>query len=149
MPRTQQDVERTRAVVAAVLALSERMRRHYVERCEQVGLTPMQAAALRELAEGRRPMGELAGRLSCDASHVTGLTDRLEARGLVERQPSAADRRVKELVLTAAGRRLHRDLERRLAADSPLGTALSGAEQQQLLELLQRAVPDAGPCGPP
>ena len=34
-------------------------------------------------------MGRLAETLSCDASNVTGLVDRLEARGLVQRQPSA------------------------------------------------------------
>ena len=40
------------------------------------------------------PMGRLAETLACDASNVTGLVDRLESRGLVRRQPSAADRRV-------------------------------------------------------
>src|SRR5436190_11602351 len=52
------------------------------------------------------PMGRLAATLSCDASNVTGLIDRLEARGLVQRQPSARDRRVKVIQLTPAGSRL-------------------------------------------
>src|SRR2546427_2946239 len=43
------------------------------------------------------PMGRIAEALACDASNVTGLIDRLESRGLVRRQPSAGDRRVKEL----------------------------------------------------
>ena len=42
-------------------------------------------------------MGRLADTLSCDASNVTGLVDRLESRGLVRRQPSPDDRRVKVL----------------------------------------------------
>src|SRR6267142_1475526 len=49
------------------------------------------------------PMGRLAEALACDASNVTGLVDRLESRGLVRREPSAEDRRVKVLVLTRAG----------------------------------------------
>ena len=51
------------------------------------------------------PMGELAGALSCDASNVTGLVDRLESRGVLQRSPSAEDRRVKVLSLTPLGRR--------------------------------------------
>ena len=51
-------------------------------------------------------MSRLADTLSCDASNVTGLVDRLESRGLVRRQPSAEDRRVKVLQLTPAGSRL-------------------------------------------
>src|SRR5262249_42463105 len=48
------------------------------------------------------PMGRLAETLSCDASNVTGLVDRLEARGLVERKRSDQDRRVKVIQLTTA-----------------------------------------------
>ena len=36
------------------------------------------------------PMGRLADTLGCDASNVTGLVDRLEARGLVERRARRA-----------------------------------------------------------
>src|SRR5262249_38831101 len=52
------------------------------------------------------PMGRLAETLSCDASNVTGLVDRLESRGLVRRHASEADRRLKVLDLTPAGARL-------------------------------------------
>jgi DNA-binding MarR family transcriptional regulator len=84
-------------------------------------------------------MGEVAGALSCDASNVTGLVDRLEARGLVARQPSPADRRVKVLTLTAAGRRVRAVLIERLTAppDDRLGR-LSAQEQRQLVDLLRR-----------
>ena len=51
-------------------------------------------------------MGRLARGLACDASNVTGIVDRLEARGLIERRPGASDRRVKVLVITREGERL-------------------------------------------
>ena len=35
-------------------------------------------------------MSALAGLLMCDNSNVTGIVDRLEALGLVERKPAAA-----------------------------------------------------------
>src|SRR5437870_3303553 len=48
-------------------------------------LTLMQANVLHLLDEPL-PMSTLAERLSCDASNVTGIVDRLEARGLIERR---------------------------------------------------------------
>jgi DNA-binding MarR family transcriptional regulator len=48
-------------------------------------------------------MRQLAARLRCDASHVTGIVDGLERRGLVERWPAPDDRRVKHLMPTEEG----------------------------------------------
>ena len=48
-------------------------------------------------------MSALAAALQCDNSNVTGIVDRLEAQGLVERRPAAHDRRVKTLVVTTEG----------------------------------------------
>src|SRR5713226_4435512 len=69
-------------------------RGRFIETVGELGLSPMQAHALRFL-ERPVPMSELADTLWCDASNVTGIVDRLEARGLVERRPSDGDRRVK------------------------------------------------------
>ena len=49
------------------------------------------------------PMSALAGPLMCDNSNVTGIVDRLEALGLVERRPAERDRRVKAVALTEQG----------------------------------------------
>ena len=68
-------------------------------------LSPPQVHALRLLEpEQPLPMGRLACALGCDASNVTGIVDRLEQRGLIERRPSDRDRRVKVLVVTTSGR---------------------------------------------
>lgn len=42
--------------------------------------------------------------IAYDPSTIGGLVDRLESKGLVERRPDAADRRLKRLNLTAATR---------------------------------------------
>ena len=64
-------------------------------------LSPPQFFALRRLhMHGTSPMSELADFLACDRSNVTGIVDRLEARGLVERGASPIDRRVKLLRTT-------------------------------------------------
>ena len=83
-----------------------RMKAHFETHTAALGLSPPQAHALRSLAGGD-PLSqrELAAALHCDASNVTGIVDRLEARGLVERQVSQQDRRVKTLLVTAEGAR--------------------------------------------
>src|SRR5712692_10857035 len=85
-------------------------------------LSPIQCHVL-HLIEPRRPlpMSRLADTLSCDASNVTGLVDRLESRGLVRRQSSPQDRRVKMLQLTPAGKRLRVQLLREATGSLPLG----------------------------
>jgi DNA-binding MarR family transcriptional regulator len=86
------------------------------------------------------PMGRLAETLACHASNVTGLIDRLESRNLIERRPSADDRRVKVLVLTPTGSRLRALLHRRMAAPPDPFARLSAAEQRTLVNLLERLV---------
>lgn len=50
-----------------------------------------------------QPMSSLAHVMSCDASNVTGLIDRMVAVGLVERVEHPKDRRVKLIRITNEG----------------------------------------------
>jgi DNA-binding MarR family transcriptional regulator len=72
-----------------------------------LGLTVPQAGLLHTLGSPL-PMKQIAERMHCDASNLTGIVDRLEDRGLVERRVRADDRRVKEIALTREGRRVKR-----------------------------------------
>src|SRR5512141_965694 len=85
-------------------------------------LSPAQCHVLHLIEPDRPiPMGQLAETLACDASNVTGLVDRLESRGLVRRQPSPGDRRIKVLQRTPTGSRLRSQLLRRMSgATRPL-----------------------------
>jgi DNA-binding MarR family transcriptional regulator len=83
-------------------------------------------------------MRELADRISCDPSQVTGIADRLEALELVERRPSAEDRRVKRLVVTERGRAVAEQLSAELNQDAPGVRLLSDDERVQLLVLLRK-----------
>ena len=86
------------------------------------------------------PMSRLAETLSCDASNVTGLVDRLESRGLVQRRASADDRRVKVLDLTPTGSRLRAQLLRRMTRQPLPLSRLSPREQRALVRILERIV---------
>jgi DNA-binding MarR family transcriptional regulator len=102
-------------------------------------LSPAQCHVL-HLMEPERPipMGRLAQALACDASNVTGLVDRLELRGLIRRQPSAEDRRVKVLVLTPMGARLRATVLERLTKPPATLAKLSEEDQKQLVRILAR-----------
>jgi DNA-binding MarR family transcriptional regulator len=114
-------------------------RRRFLIVASELDLHPAQAGALMQLSSPL-PMSELAGQLGCDSSNVTGLVDRLEARGLVARQPSAEDRRVKHVVLTNAGQALRERMLVRLG-EAPVGfERLGAAEQRQLRDLLRQAL---------
>jgi DNA-binding MarR family transcriptional regulator len=107
---------------------------------QEFDLAPQQAIALRILSAGPRPMGELARYLMCDSSNVTGITDRLEERGLVRRTASDQDRRVKLLVLTDEGEKLRREITERLAEPPPWLSSLSEADQRKLKQILEQAI---------
>jgi DNA-binding MarR family transcriptional regulator len=53
--------------------------------------------------EGGRRMGELAEAVVMSKSGLTALVDRLEADGLLERQPDPSDRRATRICLTSQG----------------------------------------------
>ena len=101
-------------------------------------LSPIQCHVLHLLEPGRPlPMSRLADTLSCDASNVTGLVDRLESRGLVRRQPSSHDRRVKVLQLTPTGARLRAQLLRRMTGGSLPLSRLSLDQNRTLVKILE------------
>ena len=105
----------------------------------ELELSPAQCHVLHLVQPGRPvPMGQLAGTLGCDASNVTGLVDRLESRGLVRRRPSAEDRRVKVLELTANGTRLRALLVDRMTTPPDTLRRLSVREQRLLVQILTR-----------
>lgn len=117
------------------------MKQHLIAAVGEIGLSPQQAHALRCLVPGRPlPMRDLASELMCDASTVTGIVDRLELRGLVERHPDAVDRRVKSLVVTEAGVAVRDDLWQRLLTGAPHLAGLSRPQRVELRDLLRRAV---------
>lgn len=103
-------------------------------------LSPVQAHVVRQLGEGPLAMSTLANYLSCDASNVTGLVDRMEARGLVERRSSEQDRRVKMLVLTESGVALRERLLERLAEPPELIASLSDDDLRALRDIMRRAL---------
>src|SRR6266498_782389 len=116
-------------------------RAHLPSSGAEFDLSPVQCHVLHLIEPGRPlPMSRLADTLSCDASNVTGLVDRLESRGLVRRQPSPGDRRVKVLQLTPAVLRLRAQLLSGMAGRSLPLSRLAPAQRRTLVKILEALV---------
>jgi DNA-binding MarR family transcriptional regulator len=104
-------------------------------------VSPMGLKLLQTLEPGAElPMSALADRLFCDASNVTSMVDRLEARGLLERRDDPRDRRVKRIVLTDEGVAVREQVLERLYEPPEAIARLSSADQRALRDVLRRAV---------
>lgn len=92
---------------------------HYIRRLQQIavaifmqetadfGVTPVQFAALQAVSsQPGIDQRTLARTIGFDTSTIAGVIDRLQARGLMNRGPSPADRRVRLLSLTEPGQQL-------------------------------------------
>jgi DNA-binding MarR family transcriptional regulator len=108
-------------------------------------LSPVQCHVLRLLEPGTPvSMRRVADALACDASNVTGIVDRLEARGLLERRVAAHDRRLRVVAVTRRGEAVRARLLARLSAPPPPIARLSRAEQRTLCTILRRALGATG-----
>jgi DNA-binding MarR family transcriptional regulator len=134
----------TSSPAAEAWALMQRLfgpqRKRFMTLAAEYELSPPQLGALKALHPDQPvAMSELAGILGCDNSNVTGIVDRLEYRGLVERRPAEHDRRVKLLALTEEGKELRDSLGDRLHAPPDELARLSSEDQRTLRDILQRA----------
>lgn len=104
-----------------------------------LSLTQLRVLAI--LRDRRVRMTELAAYLGLDKSTMTGLVDRAQKRGLIERAPSEQDRRAVDVYLGPAGIALKVELEQ--ASDEALRTLtgrLAPPDQRRLQNLLERMV---------
>lgn len=106
------------------------------------GITPVQYAAL--YAAQREPgldQRTLAATIGFDTSTIGGVIDRLEARGLIERQASPTDRRVRLLQVTPAGAALLEGvIPDMLAAQKRMLAPLAAADRPRFMALLKQVV---------
>jgi MarR family transcriptional regulator, lower aerobic nicotinate degradation pathway regulator len=127
---------------------------HYIRRLQQIavaifldqtadfGVTPVQFAALQAVA--RQPgidQRSLAKAIGFDTSTIGGVIDRLEVRGLMQRNASPDDRRVRLLMLTPEGESLLDDVvPAMLEAQKRILSPLTAAERKQFMNMLTRLV---------
>lgn len=129
----------TAEIAERLFELVQAHKRLFTLTAKEHGLSPQQAATVVHLEPGQgMAMSALAELLMCDASNVTGIVDKLEARGFA-RRVQAEDRRVKVLTLTEAGEELRNTIRERMMAPPPWLTKMTREDQRLLKEVLGRA----------
>jgi MarR family transcriptional regulator, transcriptional regulator for hemolysin len=120
-------------------------------RLKCLGLSQASWMTIAVAAKARTPLSqsELADRLGVEGATMVAMVDRLVKAGLVVRQASKTDRRVKRVVLTDAGNRLY-DTVKAVAAGVRKELLLRVNAQQlivatELLEMLQELIERAPP----
>jgi DNA-binding MarR family transcriptional regulator len=130
-------------VVAALVRSSFLVDAVYAQSGREHGLTPQQGQLLCVLMTQPYGMGELGAMLGLAKSSLTGLVDRTERNGLVQREADTQDTRAVRVALTAQGSRLaaefYAETCRRIEG---LPAGLSAAERDTLADLLGRVVLD-------
>ena len=111
----------------------------FLEETEANAVTPVQYAALTAIAKApgidQRTMARTVG---FDTSTITGVIDRLESRGLMQRDASPDDRRVRLLTLTNAGRELLLSIQPAvMRAQTRMLEPLSKAERVEFMRMLR------------
>jgi DNA-binding MarR family transcriptional regulator len=110
-------------------------------------LPPMRARLLCVLAESPRGMAELAREFGVEKAALTGLVDRAERHGLVERRAVPGDRRAISVALTPEGRRaatrFHADVTAEL---DQLTASLTAVERASFRIALATITEAAGLC---
>jgi DNA-binding MarR family transcriptional regulator len=129
-----------RSVAFMLSSLGFAVSRGFHKILEPLALEPGEFALLRAVdTSGGEAQNALAERLHISPSWMVAIVDELERRELLERRPQATDRRVRNLHLTPAGKKLLRQAERNARQfDRQVTEPLTETEVQELLELLQR-----------
>ena len=133
----KEDLDR---IVETIIYLVTESRRLSKDEAARYGVTPTQLSVLKLLHEiGDLSLGTLSREIRAHNATVTGIVDRMESAGLVERARNDEDRRVWIIRLTAQGKKV---AER--ARVSPWDTlrhalsALPAADQEQLTRILKK-----------
>nr|SBO96946.1 Transcriptional regulator, MarR family [Nonomuraea gerenzanensis] len=130
-------------MVAALVRSTFLVNAVYEGSAREYGLTQQQGQLLCVLMARPYGMGDLGAVLGLAKSSLTGLVDRSERNGLVERRPDPQDSRAVRVRLTARGARLadefYAETCRRVAE---LTSRMAADERDALAALLGRVVTD-------
>lgn len=116
------------------------LRDPFASACEEMRLTPVQIHAVFWLGhDGPLAMGELARRVGTTEKTLTGVVDRLERQGYVNRERDAADRRLVRVRLARRGDEAHRRIDDLVNAKvAELLALLDPADRRALARIVEK-----------
>lgn len=116
-------------------AMAETLVQHHLNR----GEWRLLGALRRSGPPYRRSPGQLAGEMGLSSGAMTNRLDRMEAAGLIRRQPDPSDRRALQVTLTDAGwQAWQTSTDAQATKEALIASALGPQEKEQLNGLLRR-----------
>lgn len=142
-------MNRTDQSLIAIRRMLRATELHGRKLAKAAGLTPVQIRVLQIVAEsGHTTARDISRRMGVSPATMTVLIDKLSAKGMVERQQSATDRRQTNIAITARGAKAVQD------APDPLQQAyvrqfesLQDWEQAMVVSVLERVAEMLDPVG--
>jgi DNA-binding MarR family transcriptional regulator len=127
-------------------AMEETLISHHLNR----GEWRMLGALRRSGPPYRRSPGQLASEMGLSSGAMTNRLDRMEAAGLIRRQPDPSDRRGQQVTLTDAGwQAWQTSTDAQATKEALIASALTPDEKEQLNVLLRRFLISFEQVGPP
>jgi DNA-binding MarR family transcriptional regulator len=136
MTTTPQEQDTIQAIINLQRTLNKTLR----QASTQEGVTPQQATILRILNhEGQTPMNKIALQLQVSKPNITGIADRLEKKGLIEKSENQKDRRSTTIQLSPKGKELQTKINQNYTNALRAGLKeLTPAEQEKLTSGLKK-----------
>jgi DNA-binding MarR family transcriptional regulator len=147
---SQPDTEATEFAGQLFFRLWRASHTRIAEKLDAIGLTPASFGVLNLLGKRDAMIQQEIGKaMGIDPSTMVALLDGLEGAGLVTRRPHPDDRRARDVVITAKGRKaLERGRKLNDEVEDEVLQGLSKTERRELLGLLRQAL-ESSPPQPP
>jgi DNA-binding MarR family transcriptional regulator len=131
MPNPQEKQQKT---TLSIINLQRALNNAMKQTSLQEGVTLQQATILRILQhEGTVPMSKIAEHLQVSRPNITGIIDRLEKKGLIEKSENNQDRRSTTIKITMKGQELQEKISQNYATLIKTGLKTLSATQQETL----------------
>lgn len=102
-------------------------------------VTPVQYAVLKVLTDTNAMSGvEIGKRMVLDSASITGVLDRLESLGLVERRPNPNDRRAHLVAATGATRKIMPEMDDAMDRLNEEAAAILDDDREEFVRQLRR-----------
>lgn len=125
-----------------LIAASEALKAHMKRCAAGLGLGIQELDVLLAVDDGPWIQSDLSARTGMDVGNLSRTVRRLEQHGLVTRTADASDGRLRHVVLTPDGERLHEEFAARVANDLPVISRLGARDVGALRDLLARGLGD-------
>ena len=133
-------MQKTDCIFFQLAKANQLANRFLSQKVSELNLTPVQALILGFLnQEDQITSSELGRRTELDSATLTGILDRLEAAGFIERKNNPDDRRSIHIHLTPKGNALSREAIRVIAAaNTEFMQVLTKEQKHNLHSIIQR-----------